>query len=181
VLELGLAGALRQEPDGLQELVTQATSALLEWLSENWILAPGGKASLERARVEVFKDWYGPYWSVRFTMEGAPWFGDSVTLEMEELSPGDFRALITEPQFFSRRNIECLHRGGFVPQGHWRVNPAPSPSLQVFSQEVPLKPQPRPKWWLGSRRWPPRGESPCFLERPRDLGWADSRHWMEED
>lgn len=180
MLALGLAGTLGQEPHKVQDLVTRASSALLDWLSENWILAPGGKAALERARVEVFKDWYGPRWSVCFTMEDAPWFGDSVTLEMEELAPGDFRALLTEPQSFHRKNIECLHRG-FKPQGHWSVNPAPSPRLQVVREADQGMPKARPRWKLGSRRWPPRGATPCFTQPPRDLGWADSRHWMEED
>lgn len=180
MLGLGLAGAVGQEPERAQELVSLALAALLEWLSEKWILAPGGKAALERARVEVFRDWYGPYWSVRFAMEDAPWFGDSVTLEMEELAPGDFRALIPEPQSFHRRNIECIH-AGCEPQGHWRVNPAPAPNLRFFPQAAGLVSQPGPKRGFVSRRWPPRGESPCFAQRPRDLGWADSRHWMEED
>lgn len=180
VLELGFRGSLGQEPETVQELVSQATSAFLEWLSEEWILAPGGKGEVERARVEVFRDWYGPHWSVRFSMEGPPWFGDSVTLEMEEIAPGEFQALITEPQFFHLRNIECVH-SGCAPQGHWRLNPAPSRGLQAFSQATMAIPQVRPMGWSRSRRWPPRGESPCFTERPRDLGWADSRHWMEED
>lgn len=178
---LGVPGGLGREPERVHNLVTQAISSLLEWLSENWILAPGGREAVHRARVEVFKDWYGPYWSVNLTMEDAPWFGDSITIEVEELVSGDFRAFITEPQLFHRRNIQCLH-GRYAPQGHWRVNPSPSPSPQVFSKEEALAlPQPRLAPWPGSRRWPPCGENPCFAERSRDLGWADSRHWMEED
>ncbi len=180
MLKLNSPIALGQEPDRVQELVTQATSAFLEWLSENWILAPGGKSALELARVEVFKDWYGSCWNVRFTMEDAPWFGDSVTLDMEEIAPGEFRALITEPQFFYRTNIQCVH-GAHAPQGHWRVNPAPSPSMQPVSTAGLDVCRPSPRRRLPSRRWPPRGESVCFAQRPRDLGWADSRHWMEEE
>lgn len=180
MLELGVGVALGQGPERVQELVSQATSSLLEWLSENWILAPGGGDALERARVEVFRDWYGPYWNIRFTMEDPPWFGDAVTLEAEEIAPGDFRVIMTEPQSFHRKNIECFH-GECVPQGHWRVNPAPSTILQVLSKGGQARPRPRSQRWIGPRRWPPRGQSPCFAQRPRDLGWADSRHWMEED
>ena len=173
-------GALRQQADIAREIISQATSALLEYLSEQWILAPGGREALELAHVEVSKDWYGPYWSVRFTMEGPPWFGDSLSLEMEELAPGEFHPLLPEPRLFHRRNIECAHQG-HLPQGHWRVNPVPRPGMNMCSAQGQSNPPWRPINPSRSLRWPPRGEVPCFAQRPRDLGWADSRHWMEED
>ncbi|MGQ9655790.1 MAG: hypothetical protein ACUVXD_17150, partial [Thermodesulfobacteriota bacterium] len=52
--------------------------------------------ALERAHVQVNRDWYGPYWSVRFTVEDPPWFGDSVVVEVEELAQGGVQATFTE-------------------------------------------------------------------------------------
>lgn len=172
-------GASRQRAELVHLVVAEATSALLGWLQENWILASGADGALERAHVQVSRDWYGPYWSVRFTMEDPPWFGDSVVVEVEELGQGGVQAVLVEPMAFHLRNIDCSHSPGQMPQGHWRVNPSPSPhgrppkdlQEEFLARLVADVGSPRK---LGA-------EQGFFSSRPRDLGWADSRHWMEEE
>ncbi|MGQ9860209.1 MAG: hypothetical protein ACUVS3_16215 [Thermodesulfobacteriota bacterium] len=172
-------GASGQNAELIHQVVAEATSALQDWLREDWILAPGAQEALERAHVQVNRDWYGPYWSVRFTMEDPPWFGDSVVVEVEELAQGGVQATFTEPTCFHTRNIDCPHAPGERPHGHWKVNPSPPPRgcpPRDIQEEVsaPLVTDAGSPRKLRSRRG-------FFSSPPRDLGWADSRHWMEEE
>lgn len=164
--------------DLVQEIIAEATGALVDWLREEWISAQGGVASLQKAQIEVTKDWYGPFWSVRFTVDGPPWFGDSITIEVEEIGPGAFRSVIGDPSKFHNTNIECDHPPGAEPKDHWKVNEGPRPRpLTTVETKKPQEPQ-----RVQEQATPGKERSFFFFTaRPRDLGWADSRHWMEEE
>lgn len=160
-------------------IVARAMAAAAEWLHEGWIEARSGLQSLERARVHVSRDWYSPQWTVRFTIDEPPWFGDTIIVEVEEIAGGKLECVIPCPSEFHRTNIECCHRKGSIPHGHWCLSDLPKPrkssSLTEYwgdegeEEEIPPKSDE-----LG-------GASFCSSGRARDLGWADSRHWMEEE
>jgi hypothetical protein len=108
-----------EQSDRVQAVVNEATSALLDWLAQGWILSDM-PWNVDRARVQVHRDWYGPYWLVTFAVDDAPWFGDVITVEVEDQGRGDFRADV-DGLAFVREHIECLHATGHVPKGHWRL------------------------------------------------------------
>ncbi len=174
------AGAKPGNQDHLvQKAISEATSALMEWLAQGWITAEGSW-NADKARVEVARDWYGPFWLVTFTVSEAPWFGDAITVEVEELPGHRFQTCVDSGQF-AGENISCCHFEDGLPEGHWRVNPQPQPSLPRVMETSPEE-----------RSVDPHGESlpeaeavPAPVEfarqRPRDLGWANSSHWMEEE
>jgi hypothetical protein len=167
------------QSEAVQELVTQATSALLQWLDEGWI-ETDAEWNVDRARIAVNRDWYAPYWIVTFIIDDAPWWGDSISVEVEELPHQGFQIHIDSDRF-ALENISCWHREEGFPEGHWRVS-SPCPStvsrvLEVCSERPSVN-----KQNLGSSA---QAEARIPLnfagQRPRDLGWANSSHWMEED
>ena len=172
--------ATREYNDLVRQVVTEATAAFLEWLSEGWIASPG-EWNVDKAQIQVNRDWYGPYWVVTFTVDGPPWWGDSITVEVEELPQQRFQTNI-DPAWFARENISCRHREDGVPEGHWGVNVKPRPALSPVAAVFPSEQS------ADEQHGPDHAEKAVARipfsyagQRPRDLGWADSGHWMEEE
>jgi len=173
--------AVADGTERVTSIVAEAVLAIGEWLYEGWIEAPRGLEALERARVNVIRDWYGPHWIVRLTMDEPPWFGDSIVVEVEELEGGRFQCTIPRAWDFHRTNIECCHRKGHIPSGHWSLNDSPKPK-KGFSLASHEEDELRVHMVASQVRKAVQSSSSLFfLDRPRDLGWADSRHWMEEE
>ena len=89
----------------------------MEWLAQGWIIAKGSW-NADKARVEVARDWYGPF-----------------------PKPALPRVMETSPE---ERSVD--------PHGESLAEEEAAP--------VPLE---------------------FARQRPRDLGWANSSHWMEEE
>jgi hypothetical protein len=178
--ELDSMAAGADGAERVTSIVAEAVLAVGEWLHEGWIEAPRGLEALEGAKVDVIRDWYGPHWIVRLTMDDPPWFGDSIVVEVEELEGGRFQCTIPCPSDFHRTNIECCHRQGKTPPGHWSLNHSPKPKKGFSLASHEEEPRLHVVSSQGSRV-AQSSPSLFFLDRPRDLGWADSRHWMEEE
>ena len=58
-----------EQNERVHEMILKATDALLDWLDEGWIEADGAW-NVDRARIHIYRDWYAPYWTVAFTVEG---------------------------------------------------------------------------------------------------------------
>ena len=108
---------MRAYGDLVHDLTTAATAAFLDWLSEGWIVAQG-EWNVHKARVEVMQDWYTPCWIVTFTIDHPPWFGDSISVEVEEIGNQRFAANI-DGMNFAKESIFCCHQAEDVPEGHW--------------------------------------------------------------
>jgi hypothetical protein len=168
-----------QQDDLMRQVLSHATAAFMEWLSEGWIAAETDWR-VDRSRIQLARDWYGPYWVVTFTMEHPPWFGDSVTVEVEELPEQRFRTSIDSPRF-AGENIACSHKEEGFPEGHWEVNLKPRPSWSEPSEEMDSFVSLHPKGPGSGREAETPAPAVLLDQRPREVGWADSRHWMEEE
>ncbi len=100
-----------------RRVISEATSALLEWLAEGWIRTRG-QWNIHKAHVTIHRDWYSPSWTVTFTVEDPPWFGDSIQVEVEE-SAWDSLSVVLDGPGFVEDNIVCQHQGSSLPEGHW--------------------------------------------------------------
>jgi hypothetical protein len=108
------------------------------------------------------------------------WLGDAVTVEVEDLLGHGFQASV-DPGQFARENISCWHGEHGFPEGHWEVNPNPRPALScTLRLPHPAEPadQGEPRHGVRGKLRVPRATEG---QRPRDLGWANSSHWMEEE
>lgn len=108
---------MRAADELIQEVISEATSALLEWLDEGWITTTG-EWNVEKAQVNLSRDWYAPCWIVTFTIDAPPWFGDSVSIEVEELGYNQVQANI-DRLCFADDSITCGHKEDVIPEGHW--------------------------------------------------------------
>lgn len=100
-----------------RQVISEASSALLAWLDEGWIETQG-EWNIHKARIALNRDWYCPCWTVTFTVEDPPWFGDTIQVEVEELARGSFWVVLDGPGFVEE-NIVCQHEGSRLPEGHW--------------------------------------------------------------
>ncbi|MGQ9653190.1 MAG: hypothetical protein ACUVXD_03905 [Thermodesulfobacteriota bacterium] len=100
-----------------RQVISEASSALLAWLDEGWIETQG-EWNIHKARIALNRDWYSPCWTVTFTVEDPPWFGDTIQVEVEELAGGSFWVVLDGPGFVEE-NIVCQHEGSRLPEGHW--------------------------------------------------------------
>lgn len=111
------AGSFTATEELARQVISEANSALLQWLEEGWIETQGAW-NIHKARVAVHRDWYSPSWTVTFTVEDAPWFGDSIQVEVEELAKGSLWVVLDGPGFVDE-NIVCQHDSSRLPEGHW--------------------------------------------------------------
>lgn len=105
--------------DLLQAATSEAAAFLIQWLNEGWIRAPH-PWHLEKARVDVQRDWYSPCWIVTFTIHAPPWFGDSIEVEVETAQDGSLWVPPWSPESAEERII-CIHKEGVLPLGHWSL------------------------------------------------------------
>ena len=110
--------AEKENGELIQEAITTATAALLEWLDDGWITAENDW-NVDKARVDATRDWYAPYLNVTFTIDEPPWFGDSIGVEVEELGSNHLEANI-DGVSFAENHIFCCHQQESIPEGHWR-------------------------------------------------------------
>ena len=106
-----------EQNERVHEMILKATDALLDWLDEGWIEADGAW-NVDRARIHIYRDWYAPYWTVAFTVEGPPWYGDTINVDVEELNSDRYEVSIN-PMSFADENISCSHQQNGAPHGHW--------------------------------------------------------------
>ena len=108
---------MRDYNDLIQEVLAGAIAMLLEWLEAGRI-RPAGPWHVDKAHIEVSRDWYAPIWAVTFTIDEPPWFGDSVVLHLEVFL--NVSGAAVERVEFVNCEIVCQHTTNEMPVGHWQ-------------------------------------------------------------
>ncbi len=103
--------------DLIQEVLAGAIPMLIDWLEGGTIRA-AGRWHVDKAHIEVNRDWYAPIWAVTFTIDEPPWFGDSVVLQLEVFL--NVSGATVESVKFVDCEILCQHADNDMPVGHWQ-------------------------------------------------------------